>query len=309
MRPTRPERLVSRGVTLIELVVAMVITGIIVAATVYFFYPVAQSVDVAGRAELTDIADNALQRIGRDVRLALPNSVRRDASGQFLEFLPLRTAGRYRGDAGGASSGSDCTDSGIGVPASDQLSFDTSPVDTCFKTIGTDADIGTVTTNDFLAFNNYGPNFTGQDAYATSGTLNRRKISAVAAEANRARFDFTSSVALDHTLHDSTGRRFFVLVGNATTNLPEAVSYVCDLAQGRLVRRWGYAMTAVQPTSFGASPAADIARNVTACSFDYTPNVAPQIGLLTLRLTLSRAVSGSVQSVTLYHSVHVSNIP
>ncbi|OAI52023.1 hypothetical protein AYO46_06855 [Betaproteobacteria bacterium SCGC AG-212-J23] len=293
--------------TLIELVVAMVITGIIVAATVYFFYPVAQSVDVAGRAELTDIADNALQRIGREVRLALPNSVRRDASGQFLEFLPVRTAGRYRGDAGGASSGSDCTDSGLGVPASDQLSFDTNPpIDTCFKTIGTVADIGTVTTNDFLAFNNYGPNFTGQDAYAS---LNIRKISTVTAEANRAKFDFTSGVALDHTLHDSPGRRFFVLVGNATTNLPEAVSYVCDLAQGKLLRRWGYAMTPAQPTSFSTGSVAEIARNVTACSFDYTPNVSPQIGLLTLRLTLSRAVSGSVQSVTLYHSVHVSNIP
>jgi len=63
-------------VTLIELVVAIVITGIVLAMTVYFANPVRQSVDLAGRADLTDAADNALQRIGRDVRLALPNSVR-----------------------------------------------------------------------------------------------------------------------------------------------------------------------------------------------------------------------------------------
>ena len=64
MRPTRPERRAARGITLIELVLTMLLVGIIVGATVYFFYPVAQSVDVAGRAVLTDTADNALQRIG-----------------------------------------------------------------------------------------------------------------------------------------------------------------------------------------------------------------------------------------------------
>src|SRR5215213_1016099 len=84
----------TRGITLIELVVAMVLVAIILATTVYFFYPVTQSVDLTARAELTDIADNALQRIGRDVRLALPNSVRTNsnASSRFLEFLPVRAA-------------------------------------------------------------------------------------------------------------------------------------------------------------------------------------------------------------------------
>ena len=85
----------SRGVTLIELVVAMVVVGIVVAATVYFFYPVAQGVDVAGRAELTDVADNALQRIGREVRLALPNSVRRDASGGQVAFGVNRASASF----------------------------------------------------------------------------------------------------------------------------------------------------------------------------------------------------------------------
>ena len=137
MRRTRPKALpLLRGLTLIELVLAMVLIGIIVGATAYFFYPVTQSVDVAGRAALTDIADNALQRIGREVRLALPNSVRRTTSGSssFLEFLPVRTAGRYRADGGGIAGGTDCPNiGGVGVPDSDQLSFNP-VVDTCFKT-------------------------------------------------------------------------------------------------------------------------------------------------------------------------------
>jgi hypothetical protein len=55
-----------------------------------------------------------------------------------------------------------------------------------------------------------------------------------------------------------------------------------------------------------------IARNVTACNFDYVANVAPQIGLLTMRLTLSKTLSGlagSAETVSLYHAVHVSNVP
>jgi len=320
MRPTRPESAGARGITLIEMVVAMVLIGIIVAATVYFFYPVVQSVDVAGRARLTDTADNALQRIGREVRLALPNSIRTATFGnqEFVEFLPLRTAGRYRSQGGGAQSGTDCPDfAGGGVPASDQLSFDvTLPgpiVDTCFKSLGTLADAGTVVANsDWLVFNNYGAGFAGQNAYATAGTLNRRLISAIANEGTRARIEFTSATALDRTLHDSVGKRFFVVVGNAAAPLP--VTYECNKVTKQLLRRWGYAMEETQssPPAFGGGGAlaAEIARDVSDCHFDYQPNgVGAHTGLLTMRLTLSRALSGSTQTVSLYHAVHVNNLP
>jgi MSHA biogenesis protein MshO len=312
MRPSRPER--AAGVTLVELVVAMVLVGIIVAATTYFLYPVLQSTDLATRAELTDNADHALQRIGREARLALPNSIRTDTSGTtiYVEFLPIRTAGRYRGDGGGAGGTADCPDTGAGVPASDQLSFD-AVIDTCFKTIGTVVDVGTITADDFLVFNNYGPGFDGQNAYATAGTLNRRKLSALpgTTEAMRVRFAFTSGVALDRTLHESPGKRFFVIVGSNATGLPQPVTYECNPLAGTLIRRWNYIMveTPTSPPTFAGGTSAAIARNVTACNFDYLANVAPQIGLLTLRLTLSRAVSNTTETVSLYHAVHVSNVP
>lgn len=304
MRRTRPERVNCRAFTLIEFVLTIVLVGIIVAATVYFTYPVLQAVDVESRAELTDIADNSLQRIGREVRLALPNSVRVATNGtaQFVEFLPIRTAGRYRAEAGSVSSGADCPADGVAAPVADQLSFDIS--DTCFKTIGPLVDVAAITTNDFLVFNNYG--FAGQNAYATAAPLNRIKISAVADEGTRTRFSFAAT-ALDRTLHDSPGKRFFVVIGNGTT--PEPVSYVCDPSAGTVVRRWGYTMMAAQPTSFAGGSSAQIARDVTGCNFDYQLNVAPQIGLLTLRLTLSRSVSTGIETVSLYHAVHVSNVP
>jgi len=304
MHPTRPERTrasaprLQCGVTLIELVIAIVVVGIIVAAVGFFVFPLRQGVDIATRAELTDIADNALQRISRDVRRALPNSVRVDGTGQYLEFLEVRTAGRYRAEGGGASGGSDCNndDPVLGTPGNDQLSFDT-VADQCFKTIGKLPDAPV--TNDFIVLNNHGVGFSGQNAYATAGTLNRAEISAVdTSEVGRDRIEFAPTT-FQRDLHDSPGKRFYVVTG--------PVSYGC--ASGTMSRYQGYLIDSTQGAPPGGTPA-PIASNVLSCAFDYNPNVSPQIGLLTLRLTLAKARSdGTLERVSLYHAVHVSNIP
>ncbi len=304
MRPTRPERLRAnaRGVSLIELVVAIVVIGVIAAGVSYFVYPVRQSVDMTVRADLTDAADTALQRIAREVRLALPNSVRVDGTGRYVEFLALRTAGRYRADGGGGSAGSDCADDGNGTPDSDQLAFDVS--ETCFKTIGKLPDLAGVNDtpvagSDELVLNNYGAGFAGQDAY-TNSPANRVAVSAFTAQADRDKIEFAATT-FQRALHDSAGKRFFVITG--------PVSYGCDLVTGTVTRYSGYAITAAQATPPGGT-AAPIAGNVSGCAFDYTANVAPQVGLLTLRLTLSKATSGGApETVSLYHAVHVSNVP
>lgn len=297
----------ARGVTLVELVVAIVIVGIIVATVAYFVFPVRQSQDIVARAELTDIADNALQRIGRDVRLALPNSVRVDTSvpgSVFLEFLAVRAAGRYRADVGGVSGGTNCAndDPSLPVPGNDELTFDV-VADSCFKTIGTVANAGSITANDWLVLNNYGPGFTGQDAYATSGTLNRAQIVSVdsTSESFRARIQFAPTT-FQRVLHDSPGKRFFVISG--------PVSYVCNTASGTITRYWGYPISSAQPTSFAGASSALIASDVAGCTFEYAANVSPQVGLLTLRLTLSKPISGGrIESVSLYNAVHVNNVP
>lgn len=304
MRPIRPER----GVTLIELVVAIVLVGIIVAAVAFFLNPIRQSTDLALRAELTDIADNALQRIGRDVKLALPNSVRAKTSGgvAYLEFLALRTGGRYRAGSDGPAGGADCPDDGSGLPGSDQLAFGV--VDSCFKTIGKLADAIVANSDDLVLFN-LGPDplgvdpvgYADQNAYA-AGAANRTRITAVdTSEANRDRLVFNAKTFVAER-HDSPGKRFFVVSG--------PVSYVCDPAAGTITRRWGYTESALQPVGFVDGSAALIAENVSACAFDYNAGVAPQMGLLTLRITLQRALFGGAnETVSLYHAVHVNNAP
>ena len=71
------------GFTLIELVITLVISTIVVSFVAMFISgPVRGFTDQARRARLVDAADSALERIGRDVRRALPNSVRIDERGR-----------------------------------------------------------------------------------------------------------------------------------------------------------------------------------------------------------------------------------
>ena len=299
MRPIRPER----GVTLIELVLAMVIVGIVTAAVVFFLSPLRQSTDLALRAELTDIADNALQRIGRDVRLALPNSVRIDDTtvpgSVFLEFIAVRTAGRYRSDGGGPIVAGNCPTDGSGVPDSDQLVFDAP--ETCFTTLGKLP--GTVLTgSDQLVLNNYG--LPDQDAYQIGGPENRAVISSIdTTHADHDRISF-GSMTFQRALHDSPGKRFFVVSGRVT--------YRCDMTAGTITRHDGYGWPAGQPTGVALGAGSLIAEQVlagTGCSFDYA-SVGPQLGLLTMRITLQRQLSGGAsETVSLYHAVHVNNAP
>jgi len=288
-------------VTLIELVVTIVIVGIILAAVAYFLTPLQQATDLAARAELTDIADNALQRMGRDVQLALPNSVRTTTAGtsKFVEFIAVRTAGRYRAGGGGSAGGANCPndDAALAVPDDDQLSFDLPAGDQCFKTLGKLP--GTFVAGDQLVLNNYG--FPDQNAYQTAGTLNRVPIIAIdTSEATRDRVSFAATTFV-RALHDSPGKRFFVISG--------PVTYECDLTAGRIYRHSGYALSPAQPTAFGGTPAL-VAEHVIGCEFDYAPNVSAQLGLLTMRLQLQRQLSGGAsETVGLYHAVHVNNAP
>ena len=94
-----PSRLA--GFTLIEMIVVIVLTGIIAGMVAVFIRsPIDAYVDTARRARLTADADTALRFFARDLRSALPNSLRvtaPDANGvQYLEFVPTTGGARYR---------------------------------------------------------------------------------------------------------------------------------------------------------------------------------------------------------------------
>lgn len=293
----------QRGFTMIEMIMVIVITGIIGGIVAVFLRsPMQGYVDSARRAGMTDIADTALRRITRDLRLALPNSVRVTGTCSasttcYLEFLPTTGGGRYR--AG---------------PPGDQLDF-TAP-DTSFEVLGT---MPTLTAGDSIVVYNLGiprpascpaplPTNCGTDAYEGD---NRAAYSSVSA-----------GNIINFTSHqfpfDSPSHRFQVI------NAP--VTYVCAPAtsgndgSGTLTRYWGYAPQAVQPNAVNGSGQlldnlglalagqlrALLANKVSECSFTYDANVVAQrSGLITMRL----GIKEGGESVNLYEAAHVSNEP
>ena len=300
----------QRGFTLIELITAMVLTGILAAAAAVFLrVPIAGYFDLARRAALTDIADLAMRRFSRDVQTALPNSVRvagvcDGLTPCFLEYLEVRTGGRYREEPSG---GATLCPAGAGA-YTDALQIGSA--DTCFRSLGPIPDLLTIATGvaagDFLVIYNLGPGFVGADAYASGGVTggNKSRITAAAAGGgNEDRIDF-QNLAFPLASPD---RRFQVVSG--------PVTYVCNPSPlpgvGTLTRQWGYAIGAGQGTPPAGGSNALLATGVTGCNFTYNPNVVAQRnGTVSIRLELSQAdPAGTTERVALFSQVHVSNVP
>ncbi len=270
------------GFTLIEMIVVIAITAIVGSMVVMFLRaPLESYVAQDRRARLADAADTALRRMGRDIRLALPNSVRVQpvvvgtVTVFYLEFLGTRSGGRYRAQ-------------GDGSLGNDNLDFTNPAGDSSFDVLGPAID---VEAGDRIAVYNLG--ILGADAWAvgTPGDTLAAYTGPTGSVSNIA-------IASKKFPLASPGNRFQVVDG--------PVSYVCDPGNGTLTRYWGYAIAAVQPTAFAAAtPQALLATGVSACSFDYQPGVTERGGLVSVTLYLSQAG----ETVRLYATTQVSNQP
>jgi MSHA biogenesis protein MshO len=268
-----------RGVTLIELVVVIAIMGIIGAAVAVFIRrPVESYMDASRRAALTDAADTALRRMTRDLRLALPNSIRVDVTGKFVEYIETSGGGRYRAEL----------DSGGG---GDTLDF--TATDTTFDVLGPVPAL--VAGNHIVVYNLYN---SGTTSNAYSGD-NRASFSSVSVP--------TITIAAVTTLpfpEPSPAKRFHVVSG--------PVTYGCT--GGQLVRYWGYAYNhpvQVAPPVGGSS--AVLATNVddATCQFVYTTGTLNErIATVSIILQInSTAAGGDIERVRMFQQAQVSNAP
>lgn len=289
-RPEREIRLrrMACGFTLIEAVMVMVLTGILAAVVARFItVPVQSYFDSAARAELTDTADTALRRMARDIRLALPNSVR--VSGNYMEMLLTKTGARYLSDEDGAVSGN-------------ILDFDNAS-HTSFDVVGMmPSGTQAITAGDQIVVYNLGPGFSPADAYDCTTSCNRATVASVAG--NTITLTANPFAAESPSVFKSPDHHF-----QAVTT---PITYVC--ANGNLTRYWGYAIQATQPTSTGSAPLASassalLASGVTACSFSYLSLANTHTGLVDLSITMQDANNANSGSVTLEQQVHVDNTP
>lgn len=280
------------GFTLVESVIVIVITGILAAVVAIFIRaPVQGYFDTVRRAELTDQADLALRRITRDVRLALPNSVRVTTVGNvhYIEFIMTRSGGRYRDVSDGSTGG-------------DFLSF-TNTADLSFDVHGP---LPAITPGlDFFVVFNLGPGNAPANAYATGDACtncNRARITGVAG--NTVTLASNPFASQSPPLSSPNGR-FQVVPGDV-----RAVTYSCPTAgaaAGNLTRHWNYGFFAAQPTP----PAGNQALMATGanCAVSYAPALGGRHGLLEIRLSLSAGTGAAVETVVLQQQIRVDNAP
>jgi MSHA biogenesis protein MshO len=266
-------RALQAGFTLVEAIMVIVITGIVSAMVAMFIRtPVNAYLDSERRAMLTDIADTTARHIARDIQGAVPNSVRVDATGYFLEFVPVIAAGRYRAS--------------VGVPGAegDPLAFG-SP-DTRFDVLGPPVNIPAGAS--LVVYNMGVP---GLDIYEAGSSVRQP----VGAGNNLSTVTFASTMFT----FPSSGSRFQI------AGTP--VTYACDIGTGTLWRYAGYGFQATQPTSLTAIRASGVplATRLANCQFVYTPGVLQSNALVSTILSFSQ----EGEAVTLQHQVNVDNVP
>jgi MSHA biogenesis protein MshO len=292
---THARRRLQRGFTLVEAIVAIVITGILGGIVAVFIRaPIQGYADSVARAEASDEADLALRRMAREIRLALPNSVRVSDNGDAIEFLLTRTGGRYLAAEDGATTGT-------------PLDF-VDDTRRAFTVVGgLQADVAQ---GEFVVVYNLGPGMAPADAYGFNSPL--RNIAEVAIAASRGATELTlvdNPFARDDAM-PSPGRRFQVV--------STPVTFQCENKGGTLVltRYAGYRIRAsMNEAMAGAVTSAVLARRVAGCAnlFSYGANDVElrRSALVLLSLALHTRSPGDplAGAVRLLHQVHVDNTP
>lgn len=299
----------ASGFSLVELVVVIAVTGVIAATVgIFILRPVQGYNAQVRRAELVDEAESALRRMQRDIRAALPNSVRIRTNGAtvdnvlcpnggdtvcVIEMLHALDGARYR----------------AGPPGTEQQILRFDGVDTEFDAVSPFQASGSINpaANPWVVINNQtaSPTVTEFNAYncpAAGSSHNCVRMAAGSTPAtNPPHIVLSSAFAPVTPPLGSERQRFFVV--------DTPITYRCDTSTGRLERYEGYTIAPAQPVTPASTPAR-VADLVTSCRFNYSAGTTARSGLVTLDLTLTDPnVNGQQEQIRLLHQVHVYNIP
>lgn len=275
------------GFTLVELVIVIVITGIIAVSIAIFFRPAVESYfDSRRRADLSGTADTALRRMVREVRRAVPNSIRLP-NNQCFEFVPSRMGGLYRQAVDIVNAGSDPLDSTGPDDAFDVLSpLALAPAP-----------------GDFVVIGNQVPD----DVYGGATRADIQQWQTPPAPGGGAvgvgRLRLTAATQFPAAY---VGGRFFIVDQNERSVFYECRGAGEAAGNGtgelvRIVRGFNAAAPAACPGAGGVR----LAGRVAACEFVYDPAATEQFGFVWMRVELLEAG----ERVALAFGVHVSNVP
>lgn len=257
-------RRADQGFTLIELLTVLVVVSVLAAMTTDIVrLPIKSYLDLERRTALLDNAESALRLMQRDIRRAVPNSIRIAGGGTALELLHTSDGGRYRAKPASDGSG-------------DILDFTTA--DSSFDVIGA---LSAAPQGEIVIYNL--GNGTA-DAYAGSNRATLHNTSTAS------RLVLNSAVLFPL---QSPQQRFFII--------DTPLTYRCDLVAGTLLRYSGYAINAAQTNPPSGATGQLQANRVASCSFDYSSATASHSGLVTLAMTLTDSAGESIRLIRQIH--------
>ena len=292
----------SRAFTLVELVIVIALAGTVaVMVSAVMTRPLNSFVDQSRRAVLVDQAAGALSRMTRDVRLAIPNSVRVSADGQAVELLLIHSAARYRPNRVGvdglrfsnAAAGSCASSTPGGRCDTVQVldpSFDPAGARwlVVYNTGAQSAGNPVIGSNVWAPANPGVISLTGTTFSSVAGAPANESLMALGSMPGGA-FDFAFV---------SPQRRLYL----AET----VVGYRCQ--GGQLVRySYNQLLTTVPASPPAGAQVYPVAGSVNCAQsgFEYAPGTAQRAGLLSLSLSISQAG----ENLQLLQQVHVDNAP
>ena len=288
------------GFSLIELITVVVLIGLLATAGgLLLLNPIEAYDDQVRRQQLVDQGEMALRQIARDVRRALPNSLRETTvgTGSAIEMVNTVDGARYRDEIGG-------TDYNDSIHVLDFISPDDR-----FNMLGLLELADTIEMgngNQRLVIYNTSANIytEAMDTLDFEGIITRGDMGLTRMTLTPGTDGDEDNITLSTPFlftQQSPGQRAYIVDG--------PISYVCDPTTSRLLRYSDYDYTNPQPTASGDFPGSpevgSVISQLSACSMTYDDGTSERGGILTVEITIT---TGG-ESVSLLHQIHVQNVP
>jgi MSHA biogenesis protein MshO len=296
----------GRGFTLMEMVLAIIILGIVGTSFGVFIIPAVNAhLALQNRAALIDSAEIALRRMARDIRIALPNSVRVSNSvtdGFAIESIPTVDGGRYcvSGEANCTAGAQELliasSDTDFDILGCFQSSFNTASGSTAYRLVVGDSTGALYSASGTSAVMT--PSSTAITVSVSNGGGGGAGACGASSGANTTYRHHIALSAGQTFPNPSSRRRVFVI--------QTPVTYVCNKSAGTLTRYSGYSISATQPT-----PTSPPAGGSSALVTDKVANCSVSTSTATVQtqgfVSLSISLTNSGETVTLFDQAQLDN--